>query len=355
MKVVFLGRYNESETLSGPEKVAKRLFAEHCRDNESEFYTYFFDGRQFGLKKKLFGKELITDTGNGKVIRAGIETITKELLNTEPDVIHITNFERFATLAEIVKKHTYCKIVYTVHGIASYENKHFKNVSNSYIQKDRIAEKRIFSASDKIAFLSEASMKIALDEYKIDKQKCVILPNGVDEQFEMNPEKNFDKGELRLVFCGNPSRREKGFDILTEALQDVQIPYELFVLNSEKRSAKSRTVYVEPMNTESLGSFYNDKHIFISPSRYEPFSIAAVEAMASGLTVIASEETGMSRYIKHGSNGFVFGLNQPSAIGNIITKLYEDKGLLANTSTEASKIGQALSWKQVYNMYRELY
>lgn len=72
MKIFFLGRYNQSEYLSGPEKVAKRIYAESVKDYESVFIEYFFDGREFGFSKKLFGREKIKSVGSLKIFRFGI-------------------------------------------------------------------------------------------------------------------------------------------------------------------------------------------------------------------------------------------------------------------------------------------
>ena len=46
-----------------------------------------------------------------------------------------------------------------------------------------------------------------------------------------------------------------------------------------------------------LATFFNDKDIIISTSSYETFSLAVVEAMATGLVPVVTKETGMSRYV----------------------------------------------------------
>jgi len=62
MKIVYIGRYNESEILTGPEKVAKRIFHNMTKINSNcVFVEYFFDGAKYNIWKKLFGKEKIAD------------------------------------------------------------------------------------------------------------------------------------------------------------------------------------------------------------------------------------------------------------------------------------------------------
>lgn len=45
--------------------------------------------------------------------------------------------------------------------------------------------------------------------------------------------------------------------------------------------------------------------VFVLPTRYEPFGMVIVEAMASGLPVVVSETAGAAELIRHGENGFL--------------------------------------------------
>lgn len=355
MKVVFLGRYNPEEFLSGPEKVARRIFTMHALENETEFITYYFDGNQHGLWKKLFGHETMAMENKNRIVRCGIVHVLYRLMTLRPEVIHIINYERFAKAALLYKKFSKTRIIYTVHGIAAHENSNFKSVPAKYMENDLKTEASLFKYSDKIVFLSEQSLKIAESIYEIDRSKCVVLPNGVDEVFYCESPKDFDSITLELVFIGNIERKEKGFEILKNALSCLEIGYRLHVINSGRKGTEGRIFFHESMNKKELASFLVDKHIFISSSSYEPFSLSAVEAMASGLVVIVSKDTGMSRYIKNGMNGFVYDTADTRQIPEIINQLQSDRSLLTSVSTEAKKIYDTLSWSKVHELYKDLY
>jgi glycosyltransferase involved in cell wall biosynthesis len=355
LKVVYLGRYNPSDILSGPEKVARRIFSMHAQENETEFITYFFDGNQHGLWKKLFGHETLAMENNGKVVRCGIVSVLFRLMTQRPDVIHIINYERFAKAALLYKRFSKTRIIYTVHGIAAYENSNFKSVPAKYMENDLKTEASLFKYADKIVFLSEQSLRIAESIYEIDKAKCVILPNGIDEEFHSESTKNFDSTELNIVFIGNIERSEKGFEILKDALSSLEIDFKLHVINSGKKGSDGKIFYYESMDTKELAAFLANKHIFISSGSYEPFSLSAVEAMASGLVAIVSGDTGMSRYIDNGINGFVYETIDTQQIPRIINQLQSNRTLLRSISNEAKKIYSTLSWRKVYELYKELY
>lgn len=58
---------------------------------------------------------------------------------------------------------------------------------------------------------------------------------------------------------------------------------------------------------ENLSSTYRDHEVFLLPSRFEGFGIAAAESMASGLVTIAASIPGVtSEFIEHGKSGFLF-------------------------------------------------
>ena len=93
MNVVYIGRYNDTEILSGPEKAAKRIFHEQIKHCEGTFIQYFFDGRQYGLIKKLFGKD-VKDVHNSKVYTLGLFRIVPLLIKLKPQIIHYISYER---------------------------------------------------------------------------------------------------------------------------------------------------------------------------------------------------------------------------------------------------------------------
>ena len=56
---------------------------------------------------------------------------------------------------------------------------------------------------------------------------------------------------------------------------------------------------------DGMPSIYGCADVFVLPSYYEPLGNACLEAMACGLPVIATRETGASELISHGRSGFV--------------------------------------------------
>ncbi len=77
-----------------------------------------------------------------------------------------------------------------------------------------------------------------------------------------------------------------------------------------------------------MSEFYHRADICVIPSLWEePFGIAALEAMAAGVPVIAIAVGGLKQIIKHKKTGFLISPGNPNKFYNSIIQLLTDKGL----------------------------
>lgn len=362
MKVLFAGRYNESEVLNGPEKVAKRIFHESSEENNSCFAEYFFDGRKYSFFKKLFGFEEVTKINGSVVIRFGILKLLFHLFKTKPEIIHIITYERFAVICFLFKIFSNAKIIYNVHGIISYENTILNKTNSTYALKDKICEYIFFKYSDKLIFLSERSIELSKKYCTIYTDKIEIIPNGTDEIFySTGISKKINYSEpLNIVFAGDEERKEKGLKYLIESVSDLQFRLNIFIIGNFSHDVKINNSNIEikmiqKMDSGKLSLFLSDKDVFVSASSYEQFSITAVECMAAGMAPIVTEETGMSSYINNEVNGFIIKHGDVEMLINTLDKLNYDRKILKSISENAVSIFEQLSWNKIFERYKTFY
>ena len=363
VKVVFAGRYNRSEILSGPEKVAKRVFNEYTRHAPSVFIEYFFEGSRYGYWKKLFGREVIEENPESKIFRTGLFRLLPLLFNYRPDVVHIITYERFAALLLLYKLFAKAKIIYNAHGIIAYENSAVRKVSFFYKLKDRICEMLYLRYSDKIVFYSESSLNLAEKYFNIDESKIVILSSGIDSIFNniFLHRNNSNHTQLRIVLMSDLEFIYKGLGLLKEIIGLIRHPAEINLVGNIISSSLNNggdlvhIRFIRKMDAPQLAEFYRDKDVYLSLKSYETFSIAAVEAMAAGLIPIVSKETGMSRYILEGENGYALGEVTAPAIAKHINFLAENDQLRSTLSHNSAKIYEFLSWEDVFDTFGNLY
>lgn len=355
MKILLSGGYNESEILSGPEKVLKRLY-QNLNSHQVLLIDYFRDGKKYSIVKKFFGKEIIEQGKNKRVLRLGLFHIIFTMLNFKPEIIHIVTFERFAVLVVLFALLKKTKIVYTVNGVVKYEHKFRHNAELFLRLKDSICETLLFRYSDKLIFLSEQSLKIAAGCYFFDHKNVEIAFNGIDEIYSVNEIKSEKKDWLDIVCIGDNTRVEKGIASLIDFLKSTSLRYKLHVIgNPDLTNAQSNIHYYHKMDSNSYAKFISDKDVFISASVYEPFSIAAAEAMAAGLIVIVSEQTGMKRYITNSFNGFTYNVDKMDHLKDLLMRIQQNRTEYISVQNEAKKVYPLLSWQNVAKNYLNIY
>lgn len=322
IKILYAGRYDEAGK-SGPKQFAAGLFNEYCKTNKAVFIEYFFDGRKYSVFKKLFGSET-RELMNGKIITAGLFRILPLLISLKPGIIHLLTFERFAVLFYIYKMFFKVRIFYNSHSVVYYENSVLKSNSRFYTFKDRVCEKIFLKFSDRIIFPSELTLDTAEKFYKVKESKVLILPNFINSRFfNVNKRKNPGK-KLNAVFIYKNILNSSGLEMLRSIiLKANNINY--FIITDEPAlnlpESKDSTEIFNKIPNEKLPEFYADKDIFLSINNYDTFSISTGEAMASGLIPVVTEQTGISRYIENGINGFKFNYSEPDKLTGILEQL----------------------------------
>ncbi|MEZ4677433.1 MAG: glycosyltransferase [Caldilineaceae bacterium] len=76
-----------------------------------------------------------------------------------------------------------------------------------------------------------------------------------------------------------------------------------------------------------LPYYYAGAEMVIMPSHYESFGMVALEAMAMGTPVIASEVGGLAHLVQHGVNGFHVPSRDPEALAQRVLELLTDDEL----------------------------
>ena len=358
MKVLFLGRYNASEILSGPEKVAKKLFTEINKVNsKAEFISYFFKlDKERSFEEIFFKEELISN--NPPIYRLGLIKILKKIIEYKPNLIHVITFERFVLPVLFLKLFLRFKLVYTVHGIYKYERKNFIKKPKLFSDlKDLLIEGLIFKTSDSIVFLSYQSIELAETYYRISKDKVTIIPNGVSlPSFSINKKFNYSNN-LELVFYnGLGESQNRGLETLINILNsEIKLDFNLSVLGRYFPFNSDRINSIVALSSENLQIFLKEKDIFIDTLSFTTFSIMALEAMSMGLIVIVNNKSGISNFIVQGENGFIFNQNNPLELAVILNKIYQKKYDLEKISKNASETAKQLTWEVIAKKYYEHY
>ncbi|GAB7340131.1 hypothetical protein MBLNU457_6616t1 [Dothideomycetes sp. NU457] len=156
--------------------------------------------------------------------------------------------------------------------------------------------------------------------------KCVHLGRGVDTEL-FAPSKRSNKwrqeiapnGELILMSVGRVAL-EKGFPFLSQVVQklvDSGLDFKMVVVGGNKSPAvekkvhdlfeknKGRVVFLGFRTGEALAECYASADMFLHCSVTETFGLVVLEAMASGIPVVARDEGGPSEIVLHEKTGYL--------------------------------------------------
>lgn len=188
--------------------------------------------------------------------------------------------------------------------------------------------KRGIERADVLTAVSHFTAELAKRDLGITKPIKVIY-NGVDEQ-KFTPGKRRAGGEIRVLFSGNLSLR-KGAQWLLPIIQRlderITIYYTSGLRGNSALVAHPRLRPLGRIPHEKMPDVYRDMDILLFPTVREGFGLAAVEAMACGLPVVATNGSALPEVVTHGQGGFLCPQGDVEAFASAIQALVEDAPL----------------------------
>lgn len=111
----------------------------------------------------------------------------------------------------------------------------------------------------------------------------------------------------------------------------------------EKHFEGTNTVFTGFLHGEELAQAYASSDCFIFPSTTETLGLVILEAMASGLPVIAARSGPTCEQIEDGVTGLLYDADDDSSFAQTVLKL-KDEMLTKRMSKEAYTVGQNFGW-----------
>lgn len=233
------------------------------------------------------------------------EVLEKEIENFKPDIIHTQHIWIWSSIVTEYNVPT----VITSHGsdMMGY------NIDNSFGKYCRKA----INECDKIITISKKNNQVVLENFPEAENKCITLKNGYDTKVfylkkfekqsvlnEFNIHKKYDK----IVLFAGRLTENKGIDVLLNATKKYENGKILTIiagggglleeLKSQVAKLKLKdVVFVGDQSQENLNKLYNIADVLAVPSRIEGFGLVAIEALACGTPVVATNKGGMTDFI----------------------------------------------------------
>jgi len=196
--------------------------------------------------------------------------------------------------------------------------------------------------------LSHARQVVAVSEHTADRTKRAfnirdihVVHNGIDLNIFQPMQRNEPSRPFRLLFVGNWSAR-KGADLLAPIMRRLMPDFEL-VYTTSRHSIKlpankpeGLRVFGNITTPSAMARIYQNADALLFPTRLEGFGLAALEAQACGLPVIATNGSSLPEVVEDGATGILCTQDDVSAFAEAARRLATEPGLWLRMGKAAS-------------------
>jgi D-inositol-3-phosphate glycosyltransferase len=246
-------------------------------------------------------------------------------------------------------------------------------------------EKQVLRRADRVIVATVAELTQLRFLYKANGN-MVVIPPGVDvSHFYPIPADEAKmyiglKPEDRMVLFVGRIEPLKGVDTLIQAMSCLQLketkrPVHLAIIGGdpaaspEEMSAEmarlqklcddlavdQTVVFLGKRDQDKLPYYYSAAEVVVMPSHYESFGMVALEAMACGTPVIASEVGGLAYLVRDGETGFTIPDQEPEELCDKISWMLSDRELHETMSARAVEYAQDYAWEKIAKQIVEVY
>ncbi len=279
-------------------------------------------------------------------------------------------------------------IVQMFHTLAEMKNRVAQNPAEREPERRLNCEGEVMRFADRLVAATPLEKNHMAWLYGASPEKIDIVPPGVD----LNRFKPLDKYEARryigippddkmILFVGR-IQPLKGLDILMRALALVkkkepalakniclsiiggdpnpdseieQREFERLQSLRAQLNISDLVTFLGAKDQDTLVYYYSAAETVVMPSHYESFGMVAIEAMACGTPVIASDVGGLSFSIEDSFNGYLVPGSDPGALAKKIILMLKYRTLREQLSEQAQAWVKRYSWVNIADEIEEVF
>lgn len=241
-------------------------------------------------------------------------------------------------------------------------------------------ERRVLRGADRIVAATQAELAQLQWLYQADVRRVVVIPPGVDLShfypILADEAKDFvgvPCAHRMLLFVGRIEPL-KGLDVLLQALailckQGTLAKYHLCLSviggepDADPETMSAEMVRIQALcheygldelvaflgkrSQDTLPYYYSAAQAVVVPSQYESFGMVALEAMACGTPVVASQVGGLAYLVQDGQTGFTVPVGDPHLLAERLTALISNPELRQRMGAQAAEVAREYGWEKI--------
>lgn len=285
------------------------------------------------------------------------------LLSESCDVVHAHSYGYFSTHAGVFARKIHkVPLVITTHSDAG----------RPYLQK------RLFDSVIPLLTIRQAQRVIAVTKSEaryliglgVKSHRIAVIPNGINlAEFEGKTGAKHNGEFASILYVGRVYPEQKGLETLIRAVSriDNSTRFHLNILGEDWGGAagifelarslriQDRVEILGRLSNAELIQAYRSADLLVMPSLFEPFGIVLLEAMASGLPVVASRVGGIPEVVEEGKTALLVHPGNPDELRTAIEDLLLDDRLRRRMGQAGRKRAQLFSWNLIVPKIQKVY
>ena len=234
-----------------------------------------------------------------------------------------------------------------------------------YTKLNSIWEKKLFSSAKSIIAVSYC-IRDQLVEVGVPSSKIQVIHNGVDTQEFLPGTSRRDLLDLPAdvplgLFVGDIKTNRKNLDSVLYSLKNLPKVHLAVVGNkdgspypelAESLGMRERVHFMG--HRKDMPQIMRSADFFVFPSRYEPFGMVISEAMASGIPVVISKNSGAAEIVDS-TCGFIIDAEDTDSLTKSIEVLSKDLALRQTMGESGRRIAEHHTWSSKATSYINLF
>jgi len=303
------------------------------------------------------------------------------------DLIH-SHYWMSGVAAGLLKETWNVPVLQMFHTLALMKNRIAQSPAEIEGEYRINGERQVMQSVEKIVAATQAEEAQLQLLYQVPREKIAIIPPGVDiGRFYPIPvdeaKEVIGQGKCpRLLLFVGRIEPLKGIDTLIRALAILRRNgvmdhecYSLAIIGGEpdappedmtaemirlktlchELDLDDLVVFLGKRAQETLPYYYSAAEILIMPSHYESFGMVALEAMACGTPVVASQLGGLPFLVQDGITGFVVPGGDDEILARTLEKLIKDPELREKLGKQAAEYAHFYSWDKIASRVKSIY
>ncbi|MEO4047742.1 glycosyltransferase family 1 protein [Pseudomonas sp. CAU 1711] len=225
---------------------------------------------------------------------------------------------------------------------------------------------RWFHNRTRLTLVPSASQRVELQRRGFERLE--LLARGVDGQLfhptrrsaELRAAWGLEEDEIAVLHVGRLAA-EKNLQLLSRAFRELQraLPQRRLRLvlvgdgpqRAQLQAEHPHALFCGVQRGEALAAHYASGDLFLFPSLSETFGNVVLEALASGLAVVAFDQAAAAQHIRHGHNGGLASPGDEQAFIEAARWLLEDEESLRRVRLNARQHAGRLGWAAIVEQF----